>query len=319
MTYIKILLSIIAVITVIMITYMSYMYYNFKGYNILLEEGMYKINECNKNFMNYGYWDENTHSLNVASTKLVEKLLSKNKKQVFEAKQILDIGCGRGMQDIILTKYTNANITAIDIDVNNIIECKNLAKNNHVENKIKFIEADACKLPFKDNSFDVIISLESAFHYPSRKLFLNEVNRVLRPGGCFLLGDILINKKSFLIHCLQQFICNQIHASHICDKDIDNLHLNLKKHNFKYEIENITNSTFIPFYKNFIKNYRNKNNIVKILALLSSYILQYSQQYADMFTYVIVSCLKQNSTLNVKSPHKNENKNELEKNVEQSY
>ena len=260
----------------------------------MLTEGMYKVSNCNKNFMNYGYWEENTHTLNDASIKLFEKLLFKHKKGVLNAKQILDIGCGRGMQDVILTKYTTADITAIDICPNNIIECNLLAEKNKLQDNITFIEADACKLPFKNESFDVIISLESAFHYPSREIFLKEVYRVLRPGGSFLLGDIIINKKSFIIYYLQKFICNQLNVQYIYDKDLEHLHKNLDKHNFTYEIENITNSTFIPFYTNFIKNYHNDNMFFYLFSLFTVKNLLYLQKYTGIFSYIIASCIKPN-------------------------
>ena len=44
-------------------------------------------------------------------------------------------------------------------------------------------------LPFGDDSFDIVVNVESSLNYPSMKRFLDEVDRVLSPGGCFLLAD----------------------------------------------------------------------------------------------------------------------------------
>jgi SAM-dependent methyltransferase len=48
-----------------------------------------------------------------------------------------------------------------------------------------------------DNSFDVVINIESAFHYPDKTAFLNELNRVLVPGGTYLIADILTTRKKY--------------------------------------------------------------------------------------------------------------------------
>jgi ubiquinone/menaquinone biosynthesis C-methylase UbiE len=41
------------------------------------------------------------------------------------------------------------------------------------------------------DSVDVLLNIESAFHYPDKPAFLKEVHRVLKPGGQFLIADLL--------------------------------------------------------------------------------------------------------------------------------
>ena len=47
----------------------------------------------------------------------------------------------------------------------------------------------------ESDSIDVLLNIESAFHYPDKVSFLSEVHRVLKPGGEFLIADILSTRK----------------------------------------------------------------------------------------------------------------------------
>ena len=180
-----------------------------------------------------------------------------------------------------------------------------------MQDQLSFITGDACELPFDDNSFDVVLSLESAFHYPSREKFIREVKRVLKPGGKFMLGDILINKKSNIVYCMQKYICSYLNVVNICDKDINTLETTLEDNGFRYDIEDITKHTFVPFYNNFISNY-NHNVVYSILTTVGINFMLYAQKYTNMFSYVIVSCDIPMLDLDKKNPDKKINPDKKE-------
>ena len=56
-------------------------------------------------------------------------------------------------------------------------------------NGLSFIVGDAQDLPLADACCDILINIESSLNYPDQDRFLAEVDRVLRPGGHFLLAD----------------------------------------------------------------------------------------------------------------------------------
>ena len=64
-----------------------------------------------------------------------------------------------------------------------------LANKLHTIPNLKFIQGSAEAIPFQDNSFDVVINVESCHAYGSVEKFLSEVKRVLKPGGFLLLVD----------------------------------------------------------------------------------------------------------------------------------
>ena len=97
--------------------------------------------------------------------------------------KILDVGCGTGRLSVRLDKM-GAQITALDISpkILNILKIKNP--------KIKTVIADAEKLPFADNSFDIVVSAFLIVHLQNPKIFFAEAYRVLKPEGKFILTNI---------------------------------------------------------------------------------------------------------------------------------
>jgi ubiquinone/menaquinone biosynthesis C-methylase UbiE len=111
-----------------------------------------------------------------------------------ENKVILEIGCGNGVQSMyIKNKYKPLSITGVDLNPANI-EIANSEKEriNTDKDNITFHVDDAQNLSkIRSGSIDVLLNIESAFHYPDKSAFLKEVCRVLKPGGEYLIADIL--------------------------------------------------------------------------------------------------------------------------------
>jgi len=144
---------------------------------------------ANSDFHNFGFWNENTHDQKQASENLMEELLAllPNKDGT-----ILDVACGKGASTRHLTRYyAPSNVTGINISEKQLQTCRVNAP------ECRFLMMDACDLDFDDESFDNIICVEAAFHFNTRQDFMSEAWRVLKPGGTFVLSDILFINKTF--------------------------------------------------------------------------------------------------------------------------
>jgi MPBQ/MSBQ methyltransferase len=135
-------------------------------------------------FLNFGYWFENTNSHREACENLMEKLLDciPEKKGT-----ILDVACGKGATTRHLLKYYKAeNVTGINISAKQLQICRKNASG------CTFRQIDATNLEFPHNSFDTIICVEAAVHFDTREKFLHEAQQVLKPGGRLVLSDALL-------------------------------------------------------------------------------------------------------------------------------
>jgi ubiquinone/menaquinone biosynthesis C-methylase UbiE len=98
----------------------------------------------------------------------------------------LDIGCGIGLQTLLLAEATSPNgrVTGLDISAELLDYARSRIAPSPLAERIIFKEGDMQRLPFPDNSFDWAWSADCA-GYPSGDLYatLKEIIRVVKPGG----------------------------------------------------------------------------------------------------------------------------------------
>ena len=105
-------------------------------------------------------------------------------------KDVLEVSCGHGGGASYLTRtFSPASYTGLDLNPAGIAFCKK----RHRYPALDFVRGDAASLPFTRDSFDIVINVEASHCYPDCPGFLDEVARVLRPGGHFLYADFRFN------------------------------------------------------------------------------------------------------------------------------
>jgi len=104
----------------------------------------------------------------------------------FSGKKMLDVGCGSGKK----TSYycSNVNVEAVGVDVNKSFIKKGHARVRDMKIEIDFVVADGAHLPFKRNSFDLVISNDTFEHIRNYKETISEMERTVK-----LCGHICIN------------------------------------------------------------------------------------------------------------------------------
>jgi tocopherol O-methyltransferase len=128
-----------------------------------------------------------------AQIDLIEELL--NWANIQQANQILDVGCGIGGSTLYLADKYKACATGITLSPVQADRAKERARVMQMEANqasqlpyAQFQVSDALNMPFSDQFFDLVWSLESGEHMPDKARFLQECYRVLQPGGTFLMA-----------------------------------------------------------------------------------------------------------------------------------
>lgn len=113
--------------------------------------------------------------------------------------KVLDVGCGEGGISIAFAKK-GVEQYGIDIDSERIERIKVRVKEENV--KVTLLVADALKMPFISDYFDVVICNDVIEHVPSSEHLIEEIDRVLKPNGyLYLQAPNRISPYQFIKDC----------------------------------------------------------------------------------------------------------------------
>jgi tocopherol O-methyltransferase len=102
--------------------------------------------------------------------------------------RVVDVGCGiGGSSRHIARKYRGAQVEGITLSPYQAARANELATEQGLADMCHFQVADALHMPFADNSFDLVWSLESGEHMPDKAQFVSELFRVATPGGRIII------------------------------------------------------------------------------------------------------------------------------------
>ena len=131
----------------------------------------------------------------INKNKFIEKLLELD---IFAKKKgsILDAGCGVGGTSIYLAKkYPNIKFTGITVTPGQQKLAKKYAKESNLKN-VNFYVKSYLDTGFLNNYFDGIFGLESIIYASDKEKLVDEVYRILKPGGRFVTVDAFFTKSA---------------------------------------------------------------------------------------------------------------------------
>ena len=144
--------------------------------------------------MHHGYYGKNGNyrlDRRQAQIELIEELLlwaGYEQNNTNMPQNIIDVGCGIGGSTLYLAQKFGSNATGITLSPVQASRAKERAIEAGMNGRVCFQVANALEMPFEDNTFDLVWSLESGEHMPEKTKFIAECYRVLKPGGKMILA-----------------------------------------------------------------------------------------------------------------------------------
>jgi tocopherol O-methyltransferase len=136
--------------------------------------------------MHHGFFVEGGPpvSMKEAQEEMIERALSvawEGKGKLPE--NVLDVGCGVGGSSRYIASKFSCNVTGITLSSVQTRMAQEITEQKGECQNVQFLVRDAMETGFKDNTFDLVWSMESGEHMPDKAAFVSEMVRVCKPGG----------------------------------------------------------------------------------------------------------------------------------------
>ena len=105
--------------------------------------------------------------------------------------EAIDLGCGPGyLVAEMVRQAPGLHVTGVDLSDEMLDEAEAFAQRRGITQAVSFRKGDVQQIPFEDSSVDLVVSTLSMHHWNDPAAVLDEVARILRPGGSLIVFDL---------------------------------------------------------------------------------------------------------------------------------
>lgn len=105
--------------------------------------------------------------------------------------QVLDIGCGIGGPARFFATQLDCNVTGIDLTADYVDAGNMMSEWVGLSDRVSLQHGNATKMPFADAQFDAAYMMHVGMNIKDKDSLFENAFRVLRPGGCFAIYDVM--------------------------------------------------------------------------------------------------------------------------------
>lgn len=143
---------------------------------------------------------KNLHELSTADLAAVDEFHIRGREATQEiadevglpaGSAVLDIGCGLGGAARALAELRGWKVTGVDLTPAFCEAATQMSRWTGLDSLTSFQVGDATALPLDDAAFDAAVTIHAAMNIPDKSAMYREAHRVLRPGGTFVVYDVL--------------------------------------------------------------------------------------------------------------------------------
>lgn len=123
--------------------------------------------------------------------RLMRLLVARRATAMVRQGEAIDLGCGAGQLAVKLAQQSpGLRVVGVDLSDEMLLRAEAHAQGAGVGDRVSFRKGDAGQIPFPDGALDLVVSTASLHHWSQPVAVLDEIARVLRPGGSFLVFDL---------------------------------------------------------------------------------------------------------------------------------